>query len=182
MWKLDKSTAEKTTKAAKCLLHSTSAPHVLADIRCIILRTQRKGCFFRTGKERHWFSSTNGNKAFRDSGPGRWWREWKSSGKKKKISNTFIHFGKLKDQWDETVKFVWSQLKRNKRKTTLLVKWRKTRALVYGQSVHLRVAIQMFCLEQNGTYGIKCLELFFVGLRCCERRVRPSVHRWAAGK
>lgn len=52
----------------------------------------------------------------------------------------------------------------------------------YGQNVNLRVTIQMFCLEQNGTYGIKCLELFFVGLRCCERRVRPRVHRWAAGK
>lgn len=27
-------------------------------------------------------------------------------GEKKNISNTFIHFGQVKDQWDETVKLV----------------------------------------------------------------------------
>lgn len=105
MWKLDKRTAEKTTKAAKCLLHSTSVPHVLADIRCIILRKQRKGCFFRTDFRKDTdfpaqteiylsevLASSGGNES--------------PVGKKENISNTFIHFSKVEDQWDGRVKLV----------------------------------------------------------------------------
>lgn len=67
--------------------------------------------------------------------------------KKKNISNTFIHFGKVKDQWDETVKLVKSQLKSSKRKKTLLVKWKeKSFYRNYGQNINLHVTIQMFCL------------------------------------
>lgn len=105
MWKLDKSTAEKTTKAAKCLLHSTSVPHVLADITCIILRKQRKGCFFRTDlrKDTDFPAQTeiNLSEVLASSGGND-----SPVGKKENISNTFIHFSKVEDQWDGRVKLV----------------------------------------------------------------------------